>query len=108
MARGQVSLIDALGALLLSIAVFSVPFLAQSDLGVNLDEIAEKDNLRQEFYQLIATGKVNYLLDLCIDQGDLDIGGIRLSLKEPDQEPYVPLLSSREGRVTLFYITRKG
>lgn len=108
MARGQVSLIDALGALLLSIAVLSVPFLAQADSRVDLDEIAEKDNLRQEFYQLIASGKVDYLLDLCASQGDLDVGGIRLSLKEPDQGPYVPLLSSREGGVTLFYITRKG
>ncbi len=107
-ARGQASLIDALGALLLAIALLSVALLARADFEVELDEIAERERLRLEFYQLIASGNMTQLLDLCANQGSLDIGDIRLSLEEPDQGPYVPLLSSREGGIILFYITRKG
>ncbi|MBC7126962.1 MAG: hypothetical protein ABC542_01925 [Candidatus Methanosuratincola petrocarbonis] len=107
-ARGQASLIDALGALLVAIALLSAAFLARADFEVELDEVAERESLRREFYRLSASGNMTQLLDLCANQGSLDIGGIRLSSKEPDQGPYVPLLSSREGGITLFYITRKG
>lgn len=108
MARGQVSIIDALGALLVAIAVLSVAFLARADFESGLDEFAEKESLRQELYRLIASGNLTHLLDLCANQGTLDIGGVRLSLEKPDQGPYVPLLSSKDGGITLFYATRKG
>ncbi|MEJ5293464.1 MAG: hypothetical protein WHS82_07710 [Candidatus Methanosuratincola sp.] len=108
MARGQVALIDALGAFLIAIAVLSVPFLARGALEVDPLEIAEKEKLRQEFYQLVASGDLTQLLDLCASQGILDTGGIRLSLEEPDRGPYLQFLSSRGGGITLFYITRRG
>jgi hypothetical protein len=106
--KGQVPLIDALGALLAAILVLSAASLAQAGFGADLDEIAEKESLRQEIYHLIASGNMTHLLDLCAKQGSLDIGGIRLSLDEPENGPYVALLSSRDGGITLFYATRKG
>ena len=108
MARGQVSLIDALGAFLIAVAVLAVPFFSLMPLEVDPDEVAEKEKLRQEFYQLIASGEATHLLELCASQGTLDVGGIRLSLEEPNRGPYLQFLSSREGGITVFYIARRG
>lgn len=108
MAEGQASLIDALEALLVAILVLSAASLIKTDFEFDLDEIEEKERLRQELYHLIASGEMTHLLDLCADQGNLDIGGIRLSLEEPEQNPYVTLFFSRDGGVIVFYTTRRA
>ncbi len=106
-ARGQASVIDALGALLVSIAILSAAIIDRSEFNAEIDEIAEKEYLRREFYILATSGNMTRLLHLCANQGSLDLGGIRLSLQEPDLGPYVTVLSIREGGMMRFYITRK-
>ncbi|MEN3035003.1 MAG: hypothetical protein ABC537_01750 [Candidatus Methanosuratincola sp.] len=108
MDKGQISLIDALGALLAAVLVLSAASLAQAGFEADLCEIAEKEMLRQEIYHLIASGNMTHLLDLCAKQGSLDLGDIKLSLDEPENGPYVPLFFSRDGGIILFYVTRKG
>ncbi|MBC7120070.1 MAG: hypothetical protein H5T33_00595 [Candidatus Methanosuratus sp.] len=108
MAKGEMPIIDALGALIVAVVLASIPSVYTGGWDESLRDLAEKEALRQEFYQVMCSGNATSLLDLCLAQGEASVGNISLSLEEPDHVPYVQFLSSRDGGTTVFYIKRRG
>lgn len=108
MANGNTALLDALGALLVAIALIAVSYnVGTAGLEIGMPAI-ERERLRQEFYKIISTGNATELLNRCIEEGTSETDLVSVSLGKPNGTTFVTFFMSGDGGIVTFYITKKG
>lgn len=105
--RGQIALIDGMGALFLVVFLYVVTGAIGSEIDrMELDTIkeCEQEALRSEIRDIIPEMNIT---SRSLDADSFEIGGLRFVERPPDGAGFQAFFLSDDVGVKLFYITKK-
>ncbi|MBM5805084.1 MAG: hypothetical protein FJZ49_03310 [Candidatus Verstraetearchaeota archaeon] len=108
MGRGNFALIDAIGALVIVLILYSIvgSFIA-GDGNAILKKGIEREEVRSEFYGVLFSGGLQGLAKEGGLGAPLQIGGLQIGTSMPTDRPFVNFFATCDGGVRVFYICKR-
>jgi len=108
MGKGNFALIDAMGALVIVLILYSIAgsYIA-GDGNAVLKKGIEREEGRSEFYGILFSGGLQGLAKEGGLGAPLQIGGLQIGTSMPTDRPFVKFFATCDGGVRVFYVCRR-